>query len=252
MHPYERIAEHYRRMIRDGDLRPGHRLPTVKELAEEHGVSSTTVRHALSWLRVEGYIATTQRGSFVTDAPKIGPSPRDRILRTYRTGSVLAEHETKRVTAVELTVPPVYVAGLFDIEPGEQVVRREYVTGTGSQITGLHVDWYPAHFALHVPDLLETAPGCRTTTHPGTGNDLLVQIEHAMGRMVAGGRDSMHGRDADQREARLLGVAVGSPILAGAHEWSDSQGLIVYGEWCLPYRLVIGYEYSLEEDQNIS
>jgi GntR family transcriptional regulator len=245
-HPYERIAEHYRQKIRDGDLTPGQRLPNVKDIAEEHGRSSTTVRHALSWLQVEGYIVTTQRGSFVADNPNAGASARDRLLRTYRTGSFLAVGETKRVAAAELIVPPLYVAELFDIDPGERLVRREYVTGRGHQRTMLAVDWYPADFAAAVPDLLGTEPGQRTAGHPGRGNDLLMQIEKKLGRRVTSGRDAMHGRDADAREAAHLGVAVGSPILAGAHEWSDEQGLIVYGEWCLPYRFTIGYEYTVE------
>jgi GntR family transcriptional regulator len=246
MHPYERIAESYRQTIRDGELPAGSRLPSVKELAEQHGVSSTTVRHALSWLQVEGYIVTTQRGSFVAESPNAGPSPRDRLLRTYRTGSFLAAGETKRVLSAALCVPPLYVSELFDLDPGEQLVRREYVTGQGRSRTMLAVDWYPAHFAEAVPDLLGTQPGGRTPTHPGRGNDLLTQIEQKLGRRVTSGRDAMHGRDADEREAAHLAVKAGSPILAGAHEWSDEQGLVVYGEWCLPYRFVIGYEYAVE------
>jgi GntR family transcriptional regulator len=246
MHPYEQIADHYRRQIRDGALAPGERLPTVKDLAAEYHVSTATARHALSWLQVEGYIVTTQRGSFVAQEPNAGPSSRDRLLRTHRTGSFLAVGETKRVTSADEVVPPLYVAQLFDLDPGDRVIRREYVTGKGSQRLMLAVDWYPADFARHVPGLLGTEPGQRTPAHPGSGNDLLVQIETIMGRRVSSGRDAMHGRDADEREARLLGVPVGSPILAGAHEWSDDQGLIVYGEWCLPYRFAIGYEYTVD------
>lgn len=246
-HPNERIAEHYRRRIRDGELRPGHRLPSVREMAEEHGAATATVRNALSWLRVEGYIVTTQRGSFVAERPSAAPTPRDRLDRIQRTGSVLADGETKRVSAAELIVPPLYVAELFDIDPSEQVVRREYVTGTGPHITMLAVDWYPAEFAELVPDLLSTAPGQRTGTHPGTGNDLMQQITAATGRRPLYGRDAMHGRAADRREADRLGVPVGSPIFAGAHEWSDDEGVICYGEWCLPPRVTIGYDYRLDD-----
>lgn len=245
MHPYERIAEHYRTLIRDGQLQPGERLPAVRDLAEEHRCSSTTVRHALSWLQVEGFIVTTQRGSFVADTPNVGPSPRDRLLRTRRTGSFLAVGESKTVIHAGLIKPPLYVAEIFDVDPTHKLVHREYVTGRkGVGRTGLHVDWYPAEFAEAVPDLLSTAPGQPTPDHHGSGNDLLRQIENKLGRRVTSGRDGMHGRDADGREARHLGCKVGTPILAGAHEWSDDQGLITYGEWCLPYRYVIGYQYS--------
>lgn len=243
-HPHVRIAEHYRRAIHDGKLTPRDRLPSVRELSDEHGVATATVRNALSWLRIEGYIVTTQRGSFVADRPTNAPTPRDRLDRIQRTGSVLGATETKRVSAAELIVPPLYVAELFDIDPGEQIVRREYVTGTGPQITMLAVDWFPAVFALDVPDLMSTVPGQRVGDRVGTGDDLLAQIETATGRRVMYGRDAMHARTADQREASRLGLDVGAPILAGAHEWSDDDGVIVYGEWCLPQRLTIGYEYK--------
>ncbi|MFD9692900.1 UTRA domain-containing protein [Kitasatospora sp. NPDC059088] len=57
-------------------------------------------------------------------------------------------------------------------------------------------------------------------------------------------RDDMHARAADQREAAGLAVAVGSPILALVHRWSDDDGLIEYTESCLPAQFTIGYEYT--------
>lgn len=245
MRPNEHIAETIRRSIRDGDLIPGQRLASVRELAEQHGVAAGTVRNALSWLRVEGYIVTTQRGSWVADAPSVGASPRDVLARARRTGSTAAAGETKRVLAADLVVPPLYVAELYDQDPGQQVVRREYVTGAGQTVTALCVDWYPAVLAEPVPELLSTAPGQRTDDHPGAGNDLLTLIADRTGRRVARGRDAMHGRPADQREAARLGVAVGAAVLAVVHEWSDDDGLIVYGEQVMPPRLTIGYEYDM-------
>lgn len=243
--PRPRIAEHYRQQIRDGALRPGQRLPSVREMSEEHEAATATIRAAMGWLRTEGWIVTTQRGSFVADEAVNTATPADRLERIRRTGSVLAEGETKQVLAASLIVPPLYVAELFDQDPGEQVVRREYIIGSGKQRLALEVDWYPKAFAELVPDLVSTAPGAATAEHPGRGNDLLAQIEAATGRTVTHGRDAMHGRACDQREAAALGIIAGSPILAGAHEWSDADGVLVYGEWCLPDRLTIGYEYKI-------
>lgn len=237
--PSPRIAEHYRQAIRDGQLVPGARLPSVRELSEQHGVATATARAAMGWLRTEGWIVTTQRGSFVAQDVTNTAAPADRLARVRRTGSILGTGETKRVTGAALLVPPLYVAELLDQDPAEQVVRREYVIGAGQQRLALAVDWYPRQFADVVPDLLSTSPG------PGRGDDLLAQIERATGRAVAYGRDAMHGRAADHREAAALGIATGAPILAGTHEWSDDTGIITYGEWCLPTRLTIGYEYRI-------
>ncbi|WP_405675732.1 GntR family transcriptional regulator [Streptomyces sp. NBC_01511] len=235
--PNVRIAEHYRQLIRDGALRPGDQLPSVRAMSEEHGAATATVRAAMGWLRTEGWIVTTQRGSFVADEPTNTTAPADRLERVRRTGSILAKGETKRVLSAATIVPPLYVAELFDQDPGMRVIRREYVIGSGRARLALEVDWFPLAFEELVPDLLSTAPNA--------GANLFVQIETGTGRTVTHGRDAMHGRAADQREAAHLGIATGDPILAGAHEWSDADGVIVYGEWCLPQRLTIGYEYKI-------
>jgi GntR family transcriptional regulator len=237
-HPYMQVAERIRRRILDGVLKEGEKLPGQRELAAQEGVSIATLGRSLDHLQVEGYITTSRRGTFVANAPEVAPSSYDRITRVLRTGSVLAEGETMIVTGAELIKPPQYVAELFDLDEGAQVVRRQWHTGKGIQRTGLFVTWYPAHFAASVPELLSTS----RTSSPG----LLMQIQRATGRRVTAGRDDIHGRDADAREANYLGLRTGSPILAGAHRLWDDEGVIEYGEWCLPYRLAIGYEYDFK------
>ncbi|MFJ5027774.1 GntR family transcriptional regulator [Streptomyces sp. NPDC088560] len=237
-HPYMRVAERIRRRILDGALEEGAKLPAQRDLAKTEGVSVATLGRALDQLQVEGYITTSRKGTFVANAPEVAPSSYDRITRVMRTGSVLAEGETVIVTNAELLKPPQYVVELFDLAEGDQVVRRQWHTGKGQQRTGLFVTWYPAHFAASVPELLSTS----NRSAPG----LLMKIQRATGRTIKAGRDDIHGRDADAREANFLGVRIGSPILAGAHRLWDDEGVIEYGEWCLPYRLTVGYEYTFE------
>ncbi|MEV8064739.1 GntR family transcriptional regulator [Streptomyces sp. NPDC085995] len=240
-HPYMQVAERIRRRILDGQLKEGAKLPGQRELAQQEGVAVATLGRALDQLQVEGYITTSRRGTFVANAPEVAPSSYDRITRVRRTGSVLAEGETMIVTVAELIKPPQYVAELYDLDEGAQVVRRQWHTGKGQMRTGLFVTWYPAHFAASVPELLSTS----RESSPG----LLRKIERTLGRTVKWGRDDIHGREADAREANHLGLRVGSPILAGAHRLWDDEGVIEYGEWCLPYRLTVGYEYSFEAPQ---
>lgn len=237
-HPYMQVAERIRRRILDGVLQEGEKLPAQRELAKAEGVSIATLGKALDQLQVEGYITTSRKGTFVANAPEVAPSSYDRITRVLRTGSVLAEGESMIVTAAELVRPPQYVAELFDLDEGDQVVRRQWHTGKGQQRTGLYVTWYPAHFAASVPELLSTS----RQSSPG----ILLKIQQATGRRIVSGRDDIHSRDADEREANFLGLRIGSPILAGAHRLWDGEGVIEYGEWCLPYRLAVGYEYSFE------
>ncbi|MEV0373118.1 GntR family transcriptional regulator [Streptomyces sp. NPDC050636] len=53
---YERIADKLRQSIRTGQLKPGHRLPSETQLAEEFKKSVPTVQNALRVLRDEGLI----------------------------------------------------------------------------------------------------------------------------------------------------------------------------------------------------
>ncbi|GAA3372808.1 GntR family transcriptional regulator [Streptomyces sannanensis] len=59
-HDYELIADKLRSQIAAGAYGPRKRLPTQRELAQEHGVSRDTVIRALSVLRAEGLIETHQ------------------------------------------------------------------------------------------------------------------------------------------------------------------------------------------------
>jgi GntR family transcriptional regulator len=233
---YVRIAAYYREQILTGDLKPGTKLPSNKEMAQRWSVAVATLQKALGQLTVEGLLRTSPRGTFVADDPMAGVAAKDRLARSQQTRSVLMDGETAAVTAAELIVPPLYVAEILHLDHGDQVVRREFTTGRGKTRVSFQVRWYPAHFAALVPDLL--------STNSKKNDDLTPRVLEATGRQITYARDDMHGRDADAREASALGIAVGSPILAGAHRWADDEGVIEYGEWCLPPRMTIGYEYK--------
>jgi GntR family transcriptional repressor for pyruvate dehydrogenase complex len=65
---YEQIVEQIEDRIRRGELRPGHPLPSERELAEQFGVSRTTVREAIKALREKGLVEVYPgRGTLVVD-----------------------------------------------------------------------------------------------------------------------------------------------------------------------------------------
>ncbi|MDX3644170.1 GntR family transcriptional regulator [Streptomyces sp. MB09-02B] len=59
----QEIAATLRDRIRGGALRPGERLPTQAELAEEFGVERGTVRQALRALQDDGLLSNVSKGS---------------------------------------------------------------------------------------------------------------------------------------------------------------------------------------------
>lgn len=64
------VAADLTQQIRDGQLRPGDKLPTETELIENQGVSRTVVREALSQLQAAGLVETRHGvGTFVLATP---------------------------------------------------------------------------------------------------------------------------------------------------------------------------------------
>lgn len=64
----EQLSQRLMRLISDGELSPGERLPSERELAESAGVSRTTVREALRDLELRGLVTRTRgRGTVVQE-----------------------------------------------------------------------------------------------------------------------------------------------------------------------------------------
>ena len=65
---YERIVADIRSKIHAGELRPGDRLPSTRELREQYGCSQVTVRTAILLLQTEGLLRGDQGvGVFVAN-----------------------------------------------------------------------------------------------------------------------------------------------------------------------------------------
>lgn len=65
--PYEQAAATLRREIREGVIKPGHKVGSVRDLASRFSISPTTVQKALTVLRDEGLLMTTGRGNYARD-----------------------------------------------------------------------------------------------------------------------------------------------------------------------------------------
>uniref|UniRef100_A0AAU2V7Q2 Winged helix-turn-helix domain-containing protein n=1 Tax=Streptomyces sp. NBC_00003 TaxID=2903608 RepID=A0AAU2V7Q2_9ACTN len=72
---YVQVADYLRGQIRSGELKPGDKIPTSRDLQEEFGVASATVQNAFRVLKSEGLIYSAQgRGSFVRSTA-VTPEP---------------------------------------------------------------------------------------------------------------------------------------------------------------------------------
>ncbi|WP_236718564.1 winged helix-turn-helix domain-containing protein [Actinoplanes sp. TFC3] len=67
---YRQLAGMLRDRIRGGELPPGQRMPSEKDLHDEFGLARETVRRALAVLRAEGLVEVRHgHGTFVAEIP---------------------------------------------------------------------------------------------------------------------------------------------------------------------------------------
>ena len=71
--PYLRIVTELRRRIAEGELAPGARVPSTRQITREWGVALATAAKALSTLRREGLVMAKPRIGHVVSRP--GPAP---------------------------------------------------------------------------------------------------------------------------------------------------------------------------------
>lgn len=82
---YIQIMDGLRQQIRSSVLRPGEKLPSVRELAMELSINPNTIQRAYRQLEMEGWIATVPgKGCFVCGEPVGDPREEVRLLRTFK------------------------------------------------------------------------------------------------------------------------------------------------------------------------
>lgn len=93
------IAESMVALIRQGTLRVGTRLPTVRDIAEAGGISQGTVAAAWNSLRLQGYVETHRRGGSFVRLPSQGDSAPQAAERGWNFAST--ESDTSFQPALE-------------------------------------------------------------------------------------------------------------------------------------------------------
>lgn len=83
------IVSRFERAILDGDIKPGERLPTVRELSTEYGVSAATIAGAYQTLKRRGLVTSfVGRGTFAVDE-------NNESLRTNRSNALSQPQQTQ-------------------------------------------------------------------------------------------------------------------------------------------------------------
>lgn len=192
---YAAIAEHFRNLIRDGAMRPGDKMPTVRKVMEEWEVSNATAVRAYKVLKEEGLTAaSTGAGTVVASYSSDNIAAR---VRTHAaTGKALATGETSEIMEVSTVGADEAIAARLGIEPGSPVqVRRRLVKRGGSPVH-LSSSYYP-------PYVVEAAPELAEPVSTGGSRELAAErLGVAQGRVL----EEVTSRFATDPERAALGL----------------------------------------------
>jgi GntR family transcriptional regulator len=209
---YYRVKSTILARIADGTWPPGSLLPTEPDLCQEFGVSRITVRKAISDLVHEGKVQTVQgKGTFAAK-PKVGERFVQRAYGFYEDMTRRGLAVTTEVLRQEIIPADETVAQRLGLQYGEPVcvmLRRRSVEGERILIS-----------TSYLPETL--CPGL--VEEDLSRGSLFKLLRDRYGLVLGRGERTLEAVAADQWEARMLDLALASPLLR-----LDSTGYLADG-----------------------
>jgi len=211
---YEQLAELLRREIADRQASgEPFQLPSENELAEKHGLSRATVRHALDELEHDGWIYRQKGvGSFAPvrrfeqDLTQLVSTTEDMRQRGW---SLL----TRMVSWQQVPAAP-QVARALEIAAAAEVYEVCRLRLVDDVPISVQTAYLPA--AL-----------CPRLEENDLAASLYQLLESRYGLRLWSGRETLRARGATEHEARLLDVAEGTPVMHAERITYAANGLAV-------------------------
>jgi GntR family transcriptional regulator len=211
---YIQIAENLLEKIESGELAPGHRLPSERELSKTFGVTRSTVRLAFQVLENQGLLYRRQgQGTFVSEpkierqAGKLVPFTRGMEQRGYKPEGKLISME--RIPA------EVSIAGELDVTVGADIYFIRRVRLLNKEPVMLE--------RLYVPAAL--FPGLER--YDLAKRSLYEVMESEYGVEVVEARQSLEPVNATEYEAELLEIEPGRALMLERRLAFDQEGRAV-------------------------
>jgi GntR family transcriptional regulator len=189
-------------LIREGSFPVGGLLPSAELLAEQLGVSRSTLREAISYLEMDGMLVRRQgAGTYVAAAP--GDQVRGGLerLRSFRELAGMAGKQVDTYERrVEVVAAEARAAEAMTLDLGAELVRVQVVQG----IEGCRVAYLDSVVLPHLVDLgaLDAVEG-----------SLLDYLVHHTEMPLGFTRSQIYAIDADERLAGHLRVGLGRSLL---------------------------------------
>ena len=174
-------------------------LPSENELAEQHGITRATVRHALEMLEREGRIYRLKgKGAFAATR-RVEPEP----ARLVSTTEMMAQRGWSLTTwFISLIQMPAtaQIGTALELEPGEHIYELKRLQVVEDIPLSLQTAYIPVSLCPRLED-----------------NDLTESLYQLLdiryGLRLCTGQETLQARAATQSEARLMQIRPGTPVM---------------------------------------
>ena len=198
---YVQLHDDLRNEIEKGTWKPGEKLPGEYGLCETYGVSRSVVRQALRELELEGSIYRRKaRGSFVAE-PKISQKSAQQLSGFYQ--EMIERGQTPRSQILKLGVESAgsKVAEYLEIEKGSKIIELQRLRSVNGEPLVLENSYLSC----------ELCPGLENIDM--TDASLYATLKEQFNIVPERGWREFEAVAADKREANLLQIDVGAPLL---------------------------------------
>lgn len=197
---YDQLAELLRHEIGQRLARgETYQLPSENELAEQHGISRQTVRHALDELERDGWIYRQKGvGSFA-----VTRRVEQELTALVSTSEAMRRRgwqlET-RVLSVAHIWPPSYIGAALELKEDAGVYEVRRLRLADGAPVSLQTNYLPA--AL-----------CPRLEENDLASSLYRLLETRYGLRLWTGKETLRARGATSHEAHLLDIKEGAPVM---------------------------------------
>jgi GntR family transcriptional regulator len=249
---YLRVADELRAGIRDGTYPPGSRLPSLRALAAQQGLSEIVIRAAFAVLRNEGLVTTHARArTVVRDHPPVRRIAAERYQRESRhdptgqpetsftadQGIPWGQYRLDR-TFREVGATP-ELAALFEIEPATMLLERRFVFYAGDEPQQMSRTYLPLELVSGTP-----VADPQNEPWPGGTPAQLASLGHPLSRV----EESIKARMPTPEEMETLHIAPGVPVFSITRRMiSEGRVLEVAADIVIPAdQAILDYAIDLQ------
>jgi DNA-binding GntR family transcriptional regulator len=205
---YFQVTAQLEAAIDAGDLAPGDRLPNEIELAESLGLSRPTMRRALEELVDKGLLV--RKRGYGTEVANTQVHRRVELTSLYDDLDAAGQNPTTEVLKLDPARVNAVAAGAIGADPASPLVYIERLRFADGRPLALMHNWLPSPYADVSKEQL--------------AGDGLYRILRSRGVQPQVAKQRITARSANQREARLLKIRRGRPLIAMQRTAYDVDG----------------------------